>query len=72
MTNRPGLSQIDEFMTRIGRQRGMSLTTGFNVEFDFRATSKFPADRYKKDKDIINITNYLAPEHIEILLKNFS
>jgi len=25
----------------------------------------------KKDKDIINITNYLAPEHIEILLKNY-
>ena len=55
MTNRPGLSQIDEFMTRIGRQRGMSLTTGFNVEFDFPATSKFPADRYKKDKDIIDM-----------------
>ena len=40
-------------MTRIGRQRGMSLTTGFNVEFDFPSTSKFPADRYKKDKEII-------------------
>ena len=42
-------------MTRIGRQRGMSLTTGFNVEVDFPATSKFPADRYKKDKDIIDM-----------------
>ncbi len=25
----------------------------------------------KKDKDILNVSNYLAPEHIEILLKNF-
>jgi len=25
----------------------------------------------KKDKDILKVSNYLAPEHIEILLKNF-
>ena len=25
----------------------------------------------KKDKDVLNVSNYLAPEHIEILLKNF-
>ena len=25
----------------------------------------------KKDKDIIKITNYIGPEHIEILLKNY-
>ena len=49
------VSRIDEFMTRIGRQRGMSLTTGFDVEFDFPSTSKFPVDRYKKDKDIITM-----------------
>ena len=49
------VSQIDEFMTRIGRQRGMSLTTGFDVEFDFPSTSKFPADYYKKSKDIITM-----------------
>ena len=42
-------------MSKIGRQRGMSLTTGFDVEFDFPATSKFPADRYKKDKEIIDM-----------------
>ena len=42
-------------MTRIGRQRGMSLTTGFNVEFDFPSETKFPADYYKKSKDIITM-----------------
>ena len=42
-------------MTRIGRQRGMSLTTGFDVEFDFPSTSKFPAHYYKKSKDIITM-----------------
>ena len=49
------VSQIDEFMTRIGRQRGMSLTTGFDVEFDFPSTSKFPANYYKNSKDIITM-----------------
>ena len=42
-------------MTRIGRQRGMSLTTGFDVEFEFPAETKFPADYYKKSKDIITM-----------------
>ena len=43
-------------MTRIGRQKGMSLTTGFDVEFDFPSTSKFPANYYKNSKDIIKTT----------------
>ena len=42
-------------MTRIGRQRGMSLTTGFDVEFVFPSKSKFPANYYKNSKDIITM-----------------
>ena len=42
-------------MTRIGRQRGMSLTTGFDVEFEFPSETKFPADHYKKSKDVITM-----------------
>ena len=49
------VSQIDQFMSRIGKQKGMSLTTGFDVEFEFPSGSKFPASYYKNSKDIITM-----------------
>jgi len=56
VANRPGISQIDEFMTRIGRQRGMSLTTGFNVDFVFPDKTEFPIDTYEQnEKDVISM-----------------
>tara|TARA_B100000287_G_C20538282_1_gene743650 strand:+ start:290 stop:1018 length:729 start_codon:yes stop_codon:yes gene_type:complete len=32
------VTQIDQFMNKIGRKRGMSLTTGFDVIFDLNST----------------------------------
>jgi len=56
VANRPGISQIDEFMTRIGKQRGMSLTTGFDVEFVFDSNkTKFPIADYEDKKDVISM-----------------
>ena len=50
------VSQIDEFMTRIGRQRGMSLTTGFDVEFVFDPTkTSFPTESYENNKGVIGM-----------------
>ena len=43
-------------MTRIGKQRGMSLTTGFDVEFVFDSNkTKFPIEDYKDKKDVISM-----------------
>ena len=43
-------------MTRIGRQRGMSLTTGFDVYVDFPATNTLPQKYYfGGDEEIVHI-----------------
>lgn len=50
------VSQIDQFMSKIGRQRGMSLTTGFDVEFNFdKSSSTFPKEYYKGNSDVIHM-----------------
>ena len=47
---------IDEFMSKIGRQKGMSLTTGFDVFIDWGPKSKFPKEYYKDgDEDIVHM-----------------
>ena len=43
-------------MSKIGRQRGMSLTTGFDVCFDFGPKSKFPQRYYfQGDDDLVHM-----------------
>ena len=50
------VTRIDQFMSKIGRQRGMSLTTGFDVCFDFPPTSTFPQRYYfKGDDDLVHM-----------------
>ena len=49
------VSQIDQFMKKIGNQRGMSLTTGFDVEFVFGPKTQFPTSPYETNKDIIHM-----------------
>ena len=54
-------------MTRIGAKGGMSLTTGYNIEFDFntgRSTKqpKFIREYYHDDHDNKNIINMLCDE----------
>ena len=47
---------IDQFMSRIGRQRGMSLTTGFDVYVDFPATNTLPQKYYfGGDEEIVHM-----------------
>ena len=47
---------IDQFMKKIGNQRGMSLTTGFDVCFDFGPKSKFPQRYYfQGDDDLVHM-----------------
>tara|TARA_A100001035_G_C27642977_1_gene435501 strand:+ start:42 stop:785 length:744 start_codon:yes stop_codon:yes gene_type:complete len=49
------VTKIDEFMSKIGSQRGMSLTTGFDVKFVFGPKSTFPKKYYETNKDIIHM-----------------
>ena len=50
------VTKIDEFMSRIGRQRGMSLTTGFDVYIDFPATNTLPQKYYfGGDEEIVHM-----------------
>ena len=50
------VTTIDQFMSKIGRQKGMSLTTGFDVAFQFGSKSKFPSKIYKDDhEDLIQM-----------------
>ena len=42
-------------MSRIGRQKGMSLTTGFDVEFVFGPKTQFPLGAYETNKDVIHM-----------------
>ena len=50
---------IDEFMSKIGRQKGMSLTTGFDVFFEFNSESEeetLPLKYYADgDEDIVHM-----------------
>ena len=47
---------IDQFMSRIGRQRGMSLTTGFDVYVDFPSTNTLPQKYYfGGDEEIVHM-----------------
>ena len=49
------VSKIDQFMKKIGNQRGMSLTTGFDVDFVFGPKTQFPTSPYETNKDIIHM-----------------
>lgn len=50
------VTRIDEFMSKIGRQKGMSLTTGFDVAFQFGSKSSFPSSTYKNNhEDLIQM-----------------
>ena len=50
------VTRIDEFMSKIGKQRGMSLTTGFDVCFDFPPISSFPQRYYYAgDDDLVHM-----------------
>ena len=50
------VTRIDEFMSKIGRQKGMSLTTGFDVAFQFGSKSTFPSSTYKNNhEDLIQM-----------------
>lgn len=50
------VTKISEFMSKVGRQGGMSLTTGFDVEFDFGGNSKPWSNFYTDDnKDIVTM-----------------
>ena len=50
------VTRIDEFMSKIGRQKGMSLTTGFDVAFQFGSKSTFPSSVYKDShEDLIQM-----------------
>ena len=43
-------------MSKIGRQKGMSLTTGFDVAFQFGSKSTFPSSTYKNNhEDLIQM-----------------
>ena len=43
-------------MSKIGRQKGMSLTTGFDVAFQFGSKSSFPSSTYKNNhEDLIQM-----------------
>ena len=47
---------IDEFMSKIGRQRGMSLTTGFDVFIDFPSKNTMDNPYYKDgNEDIVHM-----------------
>ena len=48
------VTNIKEFMTRIGRKGGMSLTTGFDIQFDFVNDPPFAKKYY--NKDIVHMT----------------
>ena len=50
------VTRIDQFMSKIGKQRGMSLTTGFDVCFDFGPKSTFPQRYYfQGDDDLVHM-----------------
>ena len=65
------VTKINEFMKSIGAQGGMSLSSGFDVEFDFTSpeksnsvgeiTSKFES-KYYKSKDNKNVVHMLCDE----------
>ena len=47
---------IDEFMNKIGRQRGMSLTTGFDVFIDFPSKNTMDNPYYKNgNEDVVHM-----------------
>ena len=47
------VTRIDQFMSKIGKQRGMSLTTGFDIAFEWSPVSAFPRKYY--DEDIVHM-----------------
>ena len=50
------VTRIDEFMSKIGRKGGMSLTTGFDVFIDFPPTHTMPQRYYfNGDEDIVHM-----------------
>ena len=49
------VTKVSEFMTRIGVKGGMSLTTGFDVQFNFK-NSAFPLEYYKEmNKEVVDM-----------------
>tara|TARA_B100000131_G_scaffold85810_1_gene82766 strand:- start:39 stop:725 length:687 start_codon:yes stop_codon:yes gene_type:complete len=53
----PGpVTQIDQFMKKIGNKGGMALTTGFDVQFQFGDNSTFDREFYTDgDEDIVHM-----------------
>jgi len=50
------VTRIDQFMSKIGKKRGMSLTTGFDVFFDFPPTHTMPQKYYfDGDEDVVHM-----------------
>ena len=50
------ITKINEFMSKIGSKGGMSLTTGFDVKFDFGPRSKMPQRFYfNGDDDLVHM-----------------
>jgi len=61
------VTRINDFMTRIGAKGGMSLTTGYNIEFDFNTgrsteTPSFIRQYYNQDSDNKSIVNMMCDE----------
>ena len=50
------VTRIDQFMSKIGRQRGMSLTTGFDVFYDLPSGLASEIPYYQGDnKDLVHM-----------------
>ncbi len=49
------VTRIDEFMTSIGARGGMSLTTQYEVEFDFTGKTLAPVAKFYTDKSFVNM-----------------
>ena len=49
------VTKIDEFMQKIGVKGGMSLTTGFDVQFDFKSNPECQFDSKFYDTDVVHM-----------------
>ena len=49
------VTKINEFMKKIGVQGGMSLSSGFDVEFDFSGKDASFIKNYANDKDLVTM-----------------
>ncbi len=55
--------KINDFMTRIGSKGGMSMTTGYNVQFDFaKSDLSFVNNYYSSESNNKDIVNMLCDE----------